>query len=105
MVRTQKHARGHKFDFHMCGTCGQLLFLTEKRQLLHFFSLRVPTFLFVTIMLSLLIGDNRWLTFHLESKGSRELNVFGFAVVCFGVFISQLLLFRFEEIDQMKPDS
>ncbi|WP_152610457.1 MULTISPECIES: hypothetical protein [unclassified Leisingera] len=89
--------RGHnRTDFHKCGGCGSLLYLTGERRLRRFFLLDLPTFLVVGNFGFALLRNVDGLNIYREAREAYEPNFVGFLLICAAIYISVSLLRRFE---------
>lgn len=96
MGATNPHRGRNRMDFHMCGGCGNLLYLTGDGRFRRFLLLDVPTFLGVVNVGFLTVRNIEGLNIYREARGAYEPNFVGFLLICAAIYIALSLLARFE---------
>ncbi len=96
MDATNPQRRSNRTDFHMCGGCGRLLYLTGERRLRRFYLLHVPVFLVVVNAVFSVLVNFESLSYYHEARGHNEPNFLGFPIICVALFVSVSALLRFE---------
>jgi hypothetical protein len=98
MGATNPHRGYNRTDFHMCGGCGRLLYLTGARRVRRFFLMQLPVFFGVGgVGFSLLRNVDGLNEYH-EVKEAYEPNFLGFLLICAAIYVAVSLLSRFEMV-------
>lgn len=98
MASTNPHRGLNKTDFHMCGSCGKLLYLTGRRRVRRFFLLVLPTFIGVAVLGFSVLRNIEGLNIYREAREAYEPNFLGFLLMCAAIYIAVSLLLRFESV-------
>ena len=103
MFATNPHRGYNRTDFHMCGGCGQLLYLTGERRVRRSLLLNMPVFFGITFIGFYLLRNVEGLSLYREARHAREPNFLGFLIICAAIAFALTLLSRFEVIGQTSP--
>ena len=96
MGSTNPHRGHNRTDFHMCGGCGNLLYLTGERRLRRFFLLDLPVFFGVGLSGYSILRHVDGLNIYREAREAFEPNFLGFFLICAALYVSLSMLARFE---------
>lgn len=88
----------NRTDFHMCGGCGNFLYLTGSRRLRRFFLLQLPLFLGVGMVGFSVLRTSEGLNIYREVREAYEPNFLGYLLICLAIYIAVNFTGRFEVV-------
>ncbi|WP_411892410.1 hypothetical protein [Yoonia sp. SDW83-1] len=101
MYATNPYRAHNRTDYHLCGGCGQLLYLTGEHRVRRYFTVTLPSFFGVALACFYVLRNVNGLNIYREGREAYEPNFWGFLIAGAAIFFVVSLLSRFEIVGQI----
>lgn len=104
IAKTNPSKGYNKFDFHICGGCGNWLYLKGGiGRYIRFFLLVMPSVVIISLGMGGLVSQVEVLSTYRPARGGDEPNFLGFLILCATMFLAISWFSRFETVGLVVP--